>query len=159
MIFRGIFIVKLNIYYLKRKSQGLLSRSGGWEDGIQSFDQALAISLAFLALNGPSLEPGHLVGSLQHVVSVPSRNGDKSYGSGVVTDLLDVVTDFFLDFLKTALAVWGLSGVHLVHSNNKLFDTQGEGKQSMLSGLAVLGDTGFKLTSTSSNNQHSTISL
>ena len=44
-------------------------------------------------------------------------------------------------------AVWWLSGVHLVDSNDQLLDTEGVGEQSMLSGLTVLGDTGLELTS------------
>ena len=50
-------------------------------------------------------------------------------------------------------------GVHLVNSNDELLDTEGESKQSMLSGLTVLGDTGLELTSTSGNDEDSTVSL
>jgi hypothetical protein len=53
-----------------------------------------------------------------------------------------------LDFLEPRLAVRRLSGVHLIHTNDELLDTQGVGEQSVLSGLSVLGDTSLKLTST-----------
>jgi len=52
-----------------------------------------------------------------------------------------------------------LGGVHLVDSNNKLLDTEGEGKQSVLSGLTILGDTGLEFTSTGGNDEDSTIGL
>ncbi|KAI5621512.1 hypothetical protein C0J50_18921, partial [Silurus asotus] len=90
---------------------------------------------------------------------MPSRNRDKGNGSRVVTNLLDVSTDFLGDLLKASLAVWGLGGVHLVDSNDKLLHSQGEGQEGVFTGLAVLGDTSLKLTNTTSNNQHSTVSL
>jgi hypothetical protein len=44
-----------------------------------------------------------LVGLLQHVVSVPSRDGDEGNGLGVVTDLFDEVGGFLDDFVETLL--------------------------------------------------------
>ena len=52
-----------------------------------------------------------------------------------------------------------LSGVHLVDGDDELPDTEGEGKESMLAGLAILGDTSLELTPTTSNDKDSTISL
>lgn len=101
----------------------------------------------------------YVCAGLQHVISMPSRNWDEGNTGGVVADLLDVGADFLGDFLKTSLAVGGLGGVHLVDSNNKLFHSQGEGQEGMLTGLSVLGDTSLKLTNTTSNNQHGTVSL
>ncbi|TRY53637.1 hypothetical protein DNTS_025313 [Danionella cerebrum] len=74
-------------------------------------------------------------------------------------DLLDVGTDFLADFLKTGLAVRRLHGVHLVNSNNELVHSQRVGKEGMLTGLSVLGDTSLKLTNASSDNQNVTVSL
>lgn len=144
---------------LQGQTQSLVGGAAWWQDGVQSFDQALTISLAFLALNGPSLEPWHLGGDFQHVVSVPSRDWHESDGSWIVTDLLDVGGDFLLDFLETGFAVWWLGGVHLVDTDDQLLDTESEGKQGMLTGLSVLGDTGFELTSTGGDDQHGTIGL
>lgn len=90
---------------------------------------------------------------------MPSRNWDESNGSRVVPNLLDVSTDFLGDLLKASLAVWGLGGVHLVDSNDKLLHSQGEGQEGVLTGLSVLGNTSLELTNTTSNNQHSTVSL
>ena len=52
-----------------------------------------------------------------------------------------------------------LSSVHLIDGNDELLDTQGESKQSVLSGLTVLGDAGLELTGTSGNDENSTVSL
>ena len=52
-----------------------------------------------------------------------------------------------------------LGCVHLVDGDDELFDTEGERKQSMLSGLTVLGDTGLELTSTCGDDEDSTVSL
>lgn len=101
----------------------------------------------------------HVCAGLQHVVSMPPRNWDESNGSRVVANLLDVSADFLGDLLKASLAVWGLGGVHLVDSNDKLLHSQGEGQEGMLTGLSILGDTSLKLTHTGSNDQHSTIGL
>lgn len=53
----------------------------------------------------------HLLRSLDHVVSVPARNGDESNGLRVVSDLLDEAADLSLDLAEAGLAVWGLGGV------------------------------------------------
>ena len=52
----------------------------------------------------PSLVPGHVGGGLDHVVTVPSGNGDERNRLGVESDLLDVVGDLSLDFSKSLLA-------------------------------------------------------
>lgn len=52
-----------------------------------------------------------------------------------------------------------LGGVHLVDGNDELTDTKGEGEESVLASLAVLGDTSLELTSTTSNDENSAISL
>jgi len=144
---------------LKGQTESLVSRAGRWEDSIQSFKQSLAIGFAFFALNSPSLVPGEVAGSLNHVVSVETRDGDEGNSDGVVTDLLDVAADFLLDFLITSLAERWLSGVHLVDTNDQLLDSQGVSQESVLAGLSVLGDTGFELTDTTSNDQDGAISL
>ena len=52
-----------------------------------------------------------------------------------------------------------LGGVHLVDGNDELLDTEGEGKESVLAGLAILGDTSLELTSTSGNDEDGAVSL
>ena len=48
---------------------------------------------------------------------------------------------------------------HFVDSDNELLDTEGVGKESMLTSLTIFGNTSLKLTSTSGNDEDSTISL
>lgn len=52
-----------------------------------------------------------------------------------------------------------LSSVHLVDSHNKLADTKSEGQKGVLASLTILGDTSLELTSTSSDDENSTVSL
>ena len=44
-----------------------------------------------------------LLGLLQHVVTVPARDGDEGDSLGVVTDLLDEGGGFLDDFVETVL--------------------------------------------------------
>jgi len=52
-----------------------------------------------------------------------------------------------------------LGGVHLVDGYDELPDTEGESEQSVLSGLTILGNASLEFTSTSGNDEDSTISL
>ena len=52
-----------------------------------------------------------------------------------------------------------LGGVHLVDGDDELPDTEGEGEESVLASLTVLGDTSFEFTSTTSNDENGAISL
>jgi hypothetical protein len=66
------------------------------------------------------------------------------------TDFLDKVGGFLDNFLVSRLRPF--SGVHLIDGNNELFDTKSISEQSMLTSLSVLGNTSFKFTNTSGNN-------
>ena len=149
--------VKAN--YLEGQPEGLVSGPGGGNDRVKGLEEGHAAGLAFLPLHVPSLVPGHVLGSLDHVVSVPSRDGDERNSNRVVSNLLDEVLDLFLDLLKPGLAVGGFGGVHLVASNDELLDTEGVGEEGVLPGLAVLGDTGLELTSTGGDDKNSAVSL
>merc|ERR1719192_189523 len=131
----------------------------GWDDGVEGVEEGGAVGLAFLALNVPSLVPAHVLGGLQHVVSVPSGDGDEGNGGGVVADLLDESGDLLLDLLETGLGVWWLSGVHLVDTNNQLLDTKGVGQEGVLTSLAVLGDTSLEFTGSGSDDEDTAIGL
>lgn len=96
---------------------------------------------------------------LQHVVSMPARDGHEGNCGWVVADLLDVGADLLDDLIVALLAVWGLRGIHLVDAHDELLHPQGVGQQSVLTGLPVLGDTSFKLTNTGSDDQDSAVSL
>ena len=106
---------------------------------------------------------------------MPSRDWDKGNSLWIVTNLLDVVGDFRRNFRESLLTkilnkdqirggtdnlpVWWFSGVHLVDTNDELFDTKSEGQESVFSGLTILGDTSFEFTNTGGNDKDSTISL
>merc|ERR1719433_1299560 len=95
---------------LEGKSERLVSGSSGRNDGIKSLKKSHTAGITLLPLDLPSLVPGHLVGGVDHVVSVPSGDGDEGDSNGVVSDLLDEIGHFLLDLLESCLAVWRLSG-------------------------------------------------
>merc|ERR550519_2288662 len=144
---------------LEGKPERLVCRSCWWDDGVESLEESGSTGLAFLTLDIPSLVPGHVGAGLQHVVSVPARDGDEWDSNRVVSDLLDEARNFLLDFLEPSLAVGRLGGVHLVDCHNELLDTQGVSQQGVFSGLPILGDASLELTSTRGDDKHTTISL
>merc|ERR1719150_574549 len=131
----------------------------GWDDGVKGVEEGGAVGLAFLALNVPSLVPAHVLGGLQHVVSMPSGDGDEGNSGGVVADLLDESRDLLLDLLETGLGVWWLGGVHLVDADDELLDAQGVGKKGVLTSLAVLRDTSLEFTGAGGDDQDTAIGL
>jgi len=90
---------------------------------------------------------------------VPSGDGDEGNLLGVVADLLEEVRDFLLDFLVSLLVPFDRLVVHLVDADDHLLDTHGEGEESVLSGLALLGDTSLELTLAGGDDQDGDISL
>merc|ERR1711894_749394 len=144
---------------LEGQPEGLVSGPAGGDDGVEGLKQGHAIGLTLLPLNIPSLVPAHVAGSLNHVITMPSRDGDEGNSGGVVTDLLDETSHLLLDLLEPGLGVGRLGRVHLVHSDDELLHTQGVGEQSVLSGLSVLGDTSLELSSSRGNNEDTTVSL
>ena len=83
---------------------------------------------------------------------MPSRDGDESDSLGVVSNLLDEVGCLLDDFLVPRFGPFG--GVHLVDSDDELFDTQGVGQKGVFTGLTILGDTSFELTDTSGDDDY-----
>merc|ERR1719392_197741 len=144
---------------LEGKSERLVSGPGGWNDSVKSLEESCSAGVTLLPLDLPSLVPRHVGGCVDHVVSVPSGDGDEGNSNWVVSDLLDEVGDFLLDLLEPGLAVWRLGGVHLVTSDDELLDTKGVGQESVLSGLTILGDASLELSSSRGNNQHTAVSL
>merc|ERR1719446_1499070 len=144
---------------LEGKAQRLVCGSLGRDDGVEALKEGDATGLAFLALHGPSLVPGHVGGGFDHVVAMEPGDGHEGHSGGVVADLLDEAANLLLDLLEPRLGVGGLGGVHLVDGHDELLDPEGVGEQGVLPGLTVLGDTGFKLSSTGGNDEDSTVSL
>lgn len=141
---------------LKGKTKGLISGTCWRIDGIDGLKESLAsgFGLGFLL---PTLVPRAVGRLINHIVTVETRDGNERNGFWVVSNLLDEVGSFLDDLLVTVTGPLG--GVHFVNGNNKLPDTQGKGKQSMLTGLTILGDTSFEFTSTGSDNKNGTIGL
>jgi len=155
---------------LEWETEGLVGGTLRWNDGVQSVDEGhtgshgaldvLGPTLFLLAISVSSGPPGHLLGFLQHVVSVPSGDGAEDDFLGVVPDLLDVSLDFFTNLQETGLAIRsGRGGVHLVDTDDELLDSEGVSEESVLTGLSVLGNTGFELTSTGGDDEHTAIGL
>jgi hypothetical protein len=141
---------------LEGKTEGLVGRTAGRVDGVNGLEEGLTSGLG-LGLLLPTLVPGAVGGSLDHVVTVETGDGDEGNVLGVVADLLDEVGGLLDDLLVTLLGPLG--GVHLVDGNDELLDTEGVGEQSVLTSLAVLGDTSLELTSTGGNDENSAVGL
>jgi hypothetical protein len=127
------------------------------ESETNSVKKGLAGNLTTLGVLLPSLVPGHVGGGLNHVVTVPSGDGDEGDVLGVESDLLDEVGGLLDDLLVTGLEV--LVGVHLVDGNDELTNTEGEGEEGVLAGLAVLGDTSLELSDTGGDDEDGAVSL
>jgi hypothetical protein len=145
------------VHILEGKTEGLVGGTLGGLDGVDGLEEGLAGGLASLGLLLPALVPGAVGGGLEHVVAVETRDGDEGNSLGVVADLLDERRSLLDDLLVTGLGPLG--GVHLVDGDNELSDTEGVGEQSVLTSLAILGDTSLELTSTGSDNEDSAVSL
>ena len=145
------------VHILERKTEGLVGGSGRRVDRVNGFEKSLSGGLASLGLLLPSLVPGAVGGDVDHVVTVEAGDGDERNRLGVVSDLLDEVGSLLDDFVETILGPLG--GVHLVDGDDELSDTEGEGKKSVLTSLAILGDTSFEFTSTGGNDENGAISL
>jgi hypothetical protein len=141
---------------LEGKTEGLVGGTAGGVDGINGLEEGLAGGLG-LGLLLPSLVPGAVGGNVDHVVTVEARDGDKGNVLGVVADLLDETGSLLDDLLETGLGPLG--GVHLVDGDDELLDTEGVGEESVLTSLAILGDTSLELTSTGGNDENGAISL
>ena len=142
---------------LERETERLVGGTGRRVDGVDGLKEGLASRLAGLGLLLPTLVPRAVGGDVDHVVTVEAGDRDESNGLGVVADLLDEVGSLLDDFTETILRPLG--GVHLVDGDDELLDTQGVSEESVLPGLTILGDTGFKFTSTGGNDENSAVGL
>lgn len=141
---------------LKGKAEGLVGGTRRGVDGIDGLEEGLASGLG-LGLLLPALVPGAVGGGLNHVVTVETGDGHEGNVLGVVADLLDEVGGLLDDLGETGLGPLG--GVHLVDSNDELLNTKGVGEESVLTSLAILGDTSLELTSTGGNDENGAIGL
>ena len=72
---------------LEGQTQGLVGGAGRRNDGVEGFQEGGSLCVSFLTGDFPALVPGHVGGGFQHVVAVPSGNGDKGNSCGIVSDL------------------------------------------------------------------------
>jgi len=144
------------VHVLEGKTEGLVDGARWGVDGIDGLKQGLASGLG-LSLLLPTLVPWAVGGGIDHVVAVETGDGDEWDVLGVVSNLLDEVGCLLDDFVETFLGPLG--GVHLVDGNDELLHTEGVGKKSVLTSLAILGDTSFELTSTGSNDENGAVGL
>jgi len=142
---------------LEGKTERLVGRTVGRLDGVNGLEESLSGGLSSLGLLLPSLVPGAVGGVVDHVVTVEARDGDEGNGLWVVTDLLDEVGGLLDDLVEAVLGPLG--GVHLVDGDDELLDTEGVGEQSVLTSLAILGNTSLELTSTSGNDENGAVGL
>ena len=141
---------------LKGKTEGLVGGTCRGVDGVDGLEKGLTSGLG-LGLLLPTLVPGAVGGSLDHVVTVETGDGHEGDVLGVVANLLDEVGGLLDDLLVTVLRPLG--GVHFVNGDDELLDTESVGEESVLTGLAILGDTSLELTSTGGNDEDSAIGL
>lgn len=142
---------------LERQTEGLVRRTNRGLDRVDGLKKGLALEDTGLGLTLPALVPRGVGGGLNHVVTVPARDGDEGNSLGVVADLLDEVRGLLDDLLETLLRP--LDRVHLVDGDNELLDTKGVGEKSVLTGLTVLRDTSLELTNTTGNDENGTVGL
>lgn len=142
---------------LERKTERLVGRTLRWVDVVDSLEESLTSDLSGLGLLLPTLVPGGVITRENHVVTVETGDRNEGNALGVVSDLLDEVGGLLDNFPVTVLRPFG--SVHLVDGDDELLDTEGEREQSVLTGLAILGDTSLELTSTGTNNEDSAVGL
>ena len=68
--------------------------------GLSLFFGGLGPAFLLLAVSIAAGPPTHLIRTLQHVVAVPTGNGTENHLLRIVTDLLDVILNFFANFQK-----------------------------------------------------------
>lgn len=141
---------------LKRKTEGLVGRTRWWVDGVNGLKEGLTSGLG-LGLLLPTLVPRAVGGGVDHVVTVETGDWDERNVLWVVADLLDETRGLLDDLVEALLGPLG--GVHLVDGDDELLNTEGVGKQGVLTSLTILGDTSLELTNTSGDDENGTVSL
>ena len=91
------------VHILERETEWLVGWAGWGLDAVDGLEECLTLGGTGLGLLVPALEPGHVGALLQHVVTVPSGDGDEGNSLGVESDLLDEVGRLLDDFLVSGL--------------------------------------------------------
>lgn len=145
------------VHILKRETERLINRTSRRLNAVNGLKKCLSSDLTGLDLLLPALVPGAVAGGVNHVVAVEARDGDERNGLGIVANLLDEVGRLLNDLIESVF--FPSDGVHLVDGDNDLSHTEGIGEKGVFTGLAILGDTSLEFTSTSSNDENSTVGL
>ena len=132
---------------LEGKAEGLFDGADGRVEEVEGFEESGA------------LVPSHVGGLFDHVVTSPAGDGDEADLFDVVTDLLEVSGEFLLDFVVAVFGVLDGFGVHLVAGDDHLLDTEGEGEESVFTGLTFLGVTGFETTGGGVDDEDGSVGL
>uniref|UniRef100_H2XPY9 Uncharacterized protein n=1 Tax=Ciona intestinalis TaxID=7719 RepID=H2XPY9_CIOIN len=86
---------------LKWETKRLVCWSLWWGNAVQGIEEGFASQSFLILFTAPPLVPRHVLGLLQHVVTVPTRNWDEGNSLGVVTDLLQISRHLLADFFET----------------------------------------------------------
>ena len=141
---------------LERKTERFIGRTCRRVDGINRFQKSFAGNLG-LDLLLPSLIPWAVLGDVDHVVAIETRDRDERHMLGVVSNLLDEIGCLFDNLVVSVFCPLG--SVHLVDGDDDLPHTQGVCKQSVLAGLTIFGYASFEFTSTGSDDENSAVGL
>lgn len=144
------------VHVLQWETKRLVGWTLRWVDVVDGVEKSLAGNLS-LGLLLPSLVPRAVRRGVDHVVTVETRDWNEWDTLGVVADLLDEVGDFLDDLVEALLRPLG--SVHLVDGADELLHAERVGQESVLTSLAILGDTCLELTSAGGNNEDSAVGL
>lgn len=97
---------------LKWKSEWFVHRSL-WRF---QFIEGLVESFTFI--------PFHVVRFLHHIITVPSRDRDELDFFDFVTNFTKIIGNFGLDFFESFFTIFDSLFVHLVNTNDHLFNTE-----------------------------------
>lgn len=129
------------------KTEWAVERPLWWLKGVEGLEK------------GAASVPWHVRGLLGHVVALEAGDWDELEHLWLVTNGGQDAGHFALDFVDTGLVVVDSVVVNLVDGDNHLLDAQGEGKESVLAGLALFGDTGLETTAGGVNDKDGGIGL
>merc|ERR1719208_630958 len=120
------------------RSGFLVGRFGTWTTLLSASRRVTPSTSFFFWLDFEALPPWHVGRFFNQVVSFEARHWDERNLLGLETNLGKHLLHFLFDFLVSVLAerLW-LSGVHLVDTNDDLFDTQKMQQSCVLTGLPL----------------------
>ena len=119
---------------LEWETEWLVEWALWWFEGVEGLEEGWAVP------------PWELVGLFDHVVTSEAGDWDELVLGWLEADASEDTGHFALDFFETFLGVVDGVVIHLVGGDDDLGDTEGVSKESVFTGLTVLGDTTFETT-------------